>query len=211
MSANRARCLEMLREKIGVPVELVTDETLSNYILPDHPLHEGYKYLCATFKCDYLRTYLMHHYGGGYSDIKETFSSWAPHFDRLESSDAWILGYREGHPDHIANISEEDPELYKAIQSAYNQIIGNGAYICRPRTPFTTEWYETLLKKMDGYLPELKLHPATHARDCKGPGSAFPIPWAGILGYIFHPLCYKYMDRLLYDLPSPNFYYYSYI
>lgn len=210
MSPARAKCLETVRANVGVPVELITDENLAEYILPEHPLHEGYQYLCATFKCDYLRTYFMHHYGGGYADIKETTGSWVPHFDRLENDPkAWALGYREAQPDHIAAV--EDKDLYGAMQSVYTRIIGNCGYICKPRTPFTMAWYQTLLVKMDEYLPELRLHPAKGARDCKGPGSQFPIPWAGILGHIFHPLCLAYLDRLLYDLPAPNCSYYSYI
>lgn len=205
MSPARARCLESVRLNIGVPVELVTDETLNNYILPDHPLHEGYQYLSGTTKCDYLRTYFMHHYGGGYTDIKETGASWAPHFERLQDKmDAYVLGYREWYPTSVAYIAEENPHLYAELRSNYSELIGNGSFICRPGTIFTTEWYETLLKRMDLYLPALKLNPAKHARDALSSESKFPIPWGGVAAFIFHPLCLRYLDNILYDLPVPN-------
>jgi hypothetical protein len=71
MSQNRLDGLHNLQTVSECEVILVTPQNLNQYILPDAPLHPGYKYLSETHKADYLRTYFMHFYGGGYSDIKK--------------------------------------------------------------------------------------------------------------------------------------------
>lgn len=72
MSDNRKVSLENLTNISECEVVLIDKYTLPNYILPEYPLHEGYEYLSEIQKSDYLRCYFMHHYGGGYSDIKKT-------------------------------------------------------------------------------------------------------------------------------------------
>jgi len=59
-----------LKENSGVKVELITSKNLTKYIKPEDPLPEGFQYLHYVHRADYLRTYFMHHYGGGYADIK---------------------------------------------------------------------------------------------------------------------------------------------
>lgn len=213
MTQQRRRCLNILRQSVCMPVELVTDGTLEDYIDPDHPLHEGYEYLSATHKADYLRTYLMHHYGGGYVDIKQSFHSWIPYWTALNmQEDKWIQGYREIGEEGVAVSRDYTPSQQTELKKNWIHLLGNGGYICRPGTPFTEEWLSTLHHKMDEYLPALKEHPARTQRDClgkkwiNGTVSEYPVPWTGILGAIFHPLCLKYKDRLLYELPPPLFY-----
>ena len=54
-------------------------------------------------------------------------------------------------------------------------------------------------------LSLLKQYPAKHARqnlyreDFSYP---YPIGWTELLGCIFHPLCYKYSEKLLYSCPK---------
>ena len=72
MSDKRKKCLDSIKQNIGVKVILITPNNLDKYILKDYPLHKSYKYLSEVHKSDYLRTYFMHHYGGGYTDIKNT-------------------------------------------------------------------------------------------------------------------------------------------
>ena len=69
MSKNRQDCKTI--DKVSqCNVILITPEKLNKYILNEHPLHPSYYYLSEVHKSDYLRTYFMRFYGGGYSDIK---------------------------------------------------------------------------------------------------------------------------------------------
>ena len=101
MSENRKRCLFSMVENTGVKVILVTPKNLDAYIVREDPLPECYQYLSANHKSDYLRVYFMHHYGGGYSDVKEHRYSWIPVFEQFEKSNAYICGYRDIGPNGI--------------------------------------------------------------------------------------------------------------
>lgn len=85
MTPNRIAGLAAMREFIGVPVELLDHDGIMSRILPGHPLHEGYQYLSCVHKSDYLRSYFMHFYGGGYGDIKffKNGGNWIECFDMI--------------------------------------------------------------------------------------------------------------------------------
>jgi hypothetical protein len=95
----------------------------------------------------------------------------------------------------------------------YNLIgyIGNCAYIARPNTEFTKEWYEKLIKKMDEKLPKFK-------KDGYVPSPSqefdenYPIHWEEILGNIFRSVLPKFIEsgQILYSIPLPNFDFWSY-
>ena len=193
MSETRKQCLKTL-SNTQCDVWLVTPNNLHQFLLEDHPLHEAYQYLSETHKSDYLRTYFMHFYGGGYTDIKTTSTSWIESFSKLYASNAWINGYPE-IPTGVA---------YKPAEQYWNELVGNGAYICKPNTPLTLEWYSEMIKLMDDRLERLREHPATHPRDC-AEYSEYPIEWNEMLGRIFHKVCYKYRHKLLRTLPAPQF------
>ena len=106
MSENRKRCLDSLEKNAGCSVVLVTAENLHSHIIKDHPLHPAYEYLSLTHKSDYLRAYLMYHYGGGYSDIKFNSVSWEKYFSYLYNSDKQFSGYAEVRPEHVASSSD---------------------------------------------------------------------------------------------------------
>ncbi len=196
LTKNRKRCLLKLIKKTGVKIKLITPNNLHKYILKDFPLHPAYQYLSLVHKADYLRTYFMHHYGGGYSDIKEPTGNWIQSFYKLRYSNYWIIGYRESK--YGVGVHE--------LQDKWQDLIGNGAYICKPKTPFTTEWYNELHKILDNKLEQLQLHPAKESRDWKGKnGSKYPLEWNEILGRIFHKLCYKYKDKIINTLPHPYY------
>ena len=40
-----------------------------------------------------------------------------------------------------------DGQLGQDLKANFSRIIGNVAYICRPNTPFTQEWYAELLHR----------------------------------------------------------------
>ena len=194
MSGNRKRCLNNLETVSGAKVILVTPENLNEFIT--EPLHPAYEYLSQTHRADYLRTYFMHFYGGGYSDIKETTSSWIKSFDELNNSDKWINGYKE----------IEGGVAYEPVKHEWRILVGNCAYICKPQTPLTTEWYNDMITLLDNKLEKLKLYPSTHPGDCAEISRGrYPIEWNEMLGRIFHKICYKYKDQLLNTLPISIF------
>ena len=204
MSEQRSKCLQSIRDVIGVKVELVTDETLSKYIKPEAPFHKGYQYLSGTHKCDYARGYFMHHYGGGYTDIKTTSVSWKPYFDELRrNSNLWAIGYVEGDANGVATAANE--ALTKEMKDNYKKLIGNGAYIFKAGTEFTKAWTDQVNSVLDKKFLELEKHPAKNSRDGEVRGSPYPIAWSEILGSIFHPLAYKYSEHIGKNLPPPDF------
>lgn len=189
MSDSRKRSLENLNSVSELQVILVTPETLPNYILPEHPLHEAYQYLSETHKADYLRTYFMNFHGGGYSDIKLTTGSWKQAYEAVTTSDFyWCCGYKE--------LSHLDTK---------SALIGMCSFICKPNTPFTNEWYSAMMQVLDVKLEELKRHPSTFPQDCVGSGSGYPLGWSEILADVFIGINYKYRNRILRTLPSCDF------
>jgi hypothetical protein len=198
MSDQRAACLEQLRSVSECQVVLVTPENLQTHLLADVPLHPAYEFLSETHKSDYLRTYFMNFKGGGYSDIKRTTGSWTSSFETLANSpDKWMIGYKE----------VEGGVAYGPVSHEWANLIGNCAYICKPHTPLTEEWYSEMIKLLDSKLERLREHPATYPQDNFGTnGSVYPMGWNEMLGQIFHRVSYGYKDRLLNTLPSCVFY-----
>ena len=200
ISENRRKCLETIKNT-GLNVIFVTPENLNKYIIPEYPLHKGYQYLSAVHKSDYLRTYLMHFHGGGYTDIKNTQYSWLKVWKKINSDkNIYITGYAERDLRHIA-CSKNNGELCNILKDNFNILLGNCSYICRKQSIFTTDWYNTLIKTMDEYYEQLVKYPALTPRQIPENDYAYPIEWSGILGNIYHPLCYKYRKHLFYDIP----------
>lgn len=197
LTANRKKCLEKFKQICNCNVIYIDIHNLDEYILKDHPLHLAYEYLSETHKADYLRTYFMHFYGGGYTDIKETTGSWVSAFNELENnSTKWICGYKEV----CGGVA------YRPYIDKWQELVGNGAYICKPQTPLTTEWYNEMIALLDTKLERLKLFPAQHPQDKDiGNGNCYPIQWVEMLGEIFHKVSYKYKEHLLNTLPISIF------
>lgn len=194
ITPNRLEGIKSLEKVTGVTVKLITPKNLPDYIKEGDPLPEAYEYLSYVHRADYLRTYFMYHYGGGYADIKPATASWKDAFTRLEESSAYAIGYPEVGFWGVANRGVENMNLKNDLHYYWRYLIGNGAYICRPYTPFVTEWYEETKKRVIGYTEQLREHPA---QDPFGKNPNYPIPWEGILGEVFHPLCLKYHDKLI--------------
>jgi hypothetical protein len=137
----------------------------------------------------------MNFYGGGYSDIKDTRGNWINSFNILNNSNKWIIGYKETGYNGVAGTHE--------LKSKWNKLIGNGAYICKPQTELTKEWYNNMIKLLDCKLEKLKEYPSSTPQDCAEKSNGkYPIYWSEMLGSIFHPLCYKYKDYVLNTLPK---------
>ena len=199
MNENRLNGLKSIRENSGVNVILVDNDSLNEYILDDYPLHEGFQYLSDVHKADYLRTYFMHFYGGGYTDIKPCNWDWNQYFNALQDSDAYGIGAPEDEGELSVTVKQR-PWLGKYWQ----HLMTNDLYIFKPQTNFTQQWYNTLIKIMDSKIENLKIHPAKHPREAADTVvTNYPIEWGEILLEIFHPLCFFHTDKLIKAMPYP--------
>lgn len=192
MSENRLEGLRSMKENAGVSVFLVTPGNLDSYILEKYPLHPAYEFLSMVHRSDYLRCYFMHHFGGGYSDIKSCPHSWKSSFEQMNQSDSWVLGYEEAGPHCVAPIAGA---LGDELRASWRVVVGNGAYICRSHTDLTSDWINELHARLDVYYTALTVYPGNEM----GNNAGYPIPWTNILGDIFHPLCLKYHTHLSYS------------
>lgn len=204
MSNNRKRCLDSMVHNSGVSVILVTESNLKDFLLPDYPLHPGFNYLSATHKSDYLRSYFMHLYGGGYSDIKQFNQSWNIYFDELNDSNKLFCGYPEKCSEHI---------VYTPAAYAYKELVGNGQFIFKPQTSFTKLWYEATQQKMNEIYDRLVANPGHyHPRAIFGGAfqadgfkeSKYPLEWEDLMGKIFHKVQYENRGKCLNTLPYVN-------
>lgn len=194
MTPNRAACLKSIRDNSGQNVVLVTHENVHEWLVPGHPLHPSFVHLSGNHKGDYMRCYLMHFHGGGHTDIKRVGYDWSYLYNKLDNSDAWALGYPEIGPHGTP---------CQWLQPHWRTLIGNGCYIFKPNTPLTTEWYEAVLAKMDEKADALSRHPAIAPRE-QPAGYQYPLAWAELGGFLFHPVNHKYHDRVLHDMPVVN-------
>lgn len=205
MSENRKRCYNTILECSNVHVQLVTDNNLETFILKDYPLHPGFILLSDTHKSDYLRSYFMYHYGGGYTDIKICNFNWNPYFELLEQSDKSFAGCPQYSPKHIA---------YKPYKNHFDKLVGCTNFIFKKHSKFGKIWHKYTNHVMDLKLPVLKEHNGRyHPRAVLGgvqgePGiftdSKYPFKWNELLGQIFHKLQYENIGDFLYDIPFPD-------
>ena len=196
ITPNRMKGIKSLEKVSGVKLQLITPKNLPQYIKADDPLPKAYQFLSLNHRSDFLRGYFMYHYGGGYADIKTYYHSWVPAFDKLDSSDAYAFGYPEVGWVGVANGAVQNENLKHDLAVYWSLLIGNGAFICRPHTRFTAEWYSTSRRRLEEHSEILREHPA---RDFFGTNDDYPLAWESMQGGIFHPFCLKYHDRLLKD------------
>lgn len=209
LSASRAECLLSIYRETHCPVLLLTPANLNSWVQAQAPLHPAFQFLSDVHRADYLRVYVMHHWGGGYTDIKRTSASWRPHFAALRAApDAFGLGYGETGPQGVAPIPGP---LGDALRANAHRLIGNCAYIFRRRTDFTRLWLEQTEALLDSRLTDLRDHPAQHPMDQwgvllpDGSVSQYPLRWTELLGEIFHPLVYANSERFIHAEIAPQF------
>lgn len=207
MSNNRLQAIWSIFSNTGCSVAFVNRNTLAEWVNPEHPLHPAFPYLSSTHKADYLRCYLMHHYGGGYTDIKLTTKKWGGFFDEIERSEMWALGYTE-LPHGIPHVEGAFGDL---LRKSHADLIGLCAFIFKKNTRLTSTWLAQTERLLDAKLPLLKQFPAQHPLDQSGvilptgEPSCYPLRWAEMLGEIFHPLVYEYREKLLLAPIEPHF------
>lgn len=219
----RLKAIKAMKVSSQSNIILVDNSNLHQYIdIKD--IHPAYEYLNLAHKADYLRCYFMHHFGGGYCDIKQIKDSWVPSFKLLHTNDNLLcVGYQEIDRGGVANIYQSVLSLnqsinkkiiakatYRFYQINYRNLIGNCAFIFKPRSALTQEWWNTLNKRLDELMPSLELNPAMHIKDRRGYEyngvlSNYAVPWSYILGDILQPLSFKYRAVISRTLPPPKF------
>lgn len=205
MSENRSKCYKTIVENSGVEVVLVTQDNLSDFIVPGYPLHAGFEYLSDTCKSEYLRPYFMYHYGGGYTDIKQTYYDWNRYFDILENSDFDCIGYRERQPYHVH---------YKPAQPYFESLIGSGSYIHKKGSFLSKQWLKNEDLEMDLHYDQLVKNPGTyHPRAIYGgildnpvdfAGSKYPFRWNHLCSEVWHKTQLENIGRWSFDFPYIN-------
>ncbi|WP_297623883.1 glycosyltransferase [Nocardioides sp.] len=169
---------------------LVTPDNLTEFVLPQHPLHPAYAHLSLVHRADYLRAYFMHHYGGGYSDIKQTDHGWRHAWQTLsDSPELWAIGYPEVSS---ASCGGRDLKLGPDVRRRFNSLIGYAAFVFRPNSPFTAEWLREVERRLDFYSQQLVLAPGNTWGDNPG----YPIGWIELGSDLFHPLQLKYLTHI---------------
>jgi len=208
MSSQRIQALWSIYNNTRCPVVYINYQSLRDWEKPEYPYHPAFEYLSDTHKSDYMRCYLMHHYGGGWADIKHTSADWRPYFDELRRSSALSIGYQEienGIP-HISG------PLGSYLRENYMENIGLCAFMFKRNSRLTQEWFTQLTTKLDEFLTALTKYPAVHPQDQLGlelpdkTKSLYPLSWAEILGEIFHPIMHSHRTQILQRPIQPKFY-----
>lgn len=215
MNDSRALSFRMMRENIGVPVCLITPENIDQFINENSPLHPSFPYLSAVHQSDYIRTYLLHHYGGGWHDVKATKVSFKEVWEGFIDPNVYLIGKPEieGGP---AKIHDEEgrwmPDLWKELVSVVS-------WVGKSKTPFSKALMENIDTYLDKNLQLLKKHPGKHPREkrietnnffsksfkkliyrIQGRNVDYPLPWT-VFGNIFHPMNYRFRQNILKTLP----------
>lgn len=221
MPVNRATALLSILSNINAPVQLVNSRNFAQWVLPDYPLHPAFEFLTDTHKSDYLRVYLMYHYGGGYTDIKFTFKDWSEAFRALRSSNKQFLGYRELSPSAVClnQVERLNPDIVPQLRASYHVFPGTSAFIFKKQTPFAGELLTQMRAILDDKLEALKKNPGRYPQEYFGAQladksiSKYPLEWTELLGDNFHPLAFfNHLDDVLYhDIKPSGRYYREYL
>ena len=137
MSSDRTACLKSIQENSNVDVELINEKNLNQW---SNDLHPGFEYLSSTHKSDYLRSYFMFHYGGGYTDIKRCEFDWNPYFKMLEESSYDFIGYHEVNKNDIC---------IQELRHSFLSIAGPIQFIFKKNSNFAKEWFFETNTKLD--------------------------------------------------------------
>lgn len=198
MSATRQEGLHKLMNTISLPTQIVTLDTLSLFVKDKIP--KAFQYLSGVHQSDYMRFYLIHHYGGLYHDIKpRTEKVNIQHYiELLNNTNIWIIGVQEIHADDIAQTKQTT-----YLANHYQTLISPVCFMGKPQTPLTQELLQTLNQQLKEYENILKEHPAPYPRCCQGGQETYgyPLRWAELAGEKWHPLTYKYRQHINRSFP----------
>ena len=201
-TTRRFNALQSLINNLKVPVIIITNENYKCWEVLTHPIHKGFKYLSGVHKSDYLRTYMLCHYGGGYHDIKWREKSWENEWEKFLNPNIWLIGRRELKADYIGYDPEKDE---KYVQQEFNKLITMSWVIIRPHNEYIQTLMNKINKKLDDKIDALILKPAPNARCCIDNGcdkNEYPLRWLELLGEISHPLLLNYTEYIDFTLPD---------
>lgn len=218
MTQNRLTSFELMKSSLNVPVFLITPENIHNIALPDHPFHPALKHLSAVHQSDYIRSYCLHHYGGGWHDIKATAVSFEPVWNDFKDSNVYLIG----RPEHRGGPARVHDKEGRWMPDCWEDLVSVTAWVARPYTPFSQAIYTDLHAFLDEHATLLALHPAKHPREKKivakntfhrmlirlknlftGRSHHYPLPWT-LFGNIFHPHNYAFRNHILRTLPQDH-------
>ncbi|GAB4095289.1 hypothetical protein GCM10028787_07640 [Brachybacterium horti] len=189
---------ELRRMQEGIEIVLVTPRNIDDWIVPGHPLHPAYENLSLVHRSDYLRAYLLHHHGGGYSDVKAPRHHWGPAFDQAHGEGHWLLGYPERSTQWVAQLPRK---LGRDLKRYFRIVPGGSAAITRADSTFTREWVAEIERRLDYLAPLLAQNPGGIRNEVL----AYPVSWNDLLAKIIHPLALKHHERLaLSELLTPD-------
>lgn len=193
----------------------------NNIHLLKYPIHKCFQYLSSIHKSDYLRCYLMHYYGGGYSDLKKTSGSWVPAFTKLKKNDKlWAVGHDcdgVAFPSNLSNktcdYNETTKDHVMQLKKHKHNFIGVQFFIFKKDTEIVIKWFNELVRRLDNFCNALQKHPAKYDRESKNGipkptweggtlNTKYPICWNRILGQILYPLQLNYLDRVAKGIPK---------
>lgn len=193
LTPARRRNLDHLRTTLGLPLVLVTADTLDDWVVAGHPIHPAYEHLALMHRADYLRAYLMHHHGGGYVDVKRPLAAWSGAYERMAADEAaWVTSYRTTHANWIGKLRGR---LGLDILVRHRLMFGKCAFLMRSHTPLTAEWLAEVESVLDSKADELARQPALNAYGGRG----YPLSWHDLLGRILDPVTLKHHDRVRFD------------
>jgi len=206
MKGNRLSAYTSLQKNIGVPLVMITDENIADYVA----VHPAFQYLSGNHKSDYARCALLNKFGGGYHDIKHRSKTWKNEWnvDNWTADDnVWMYCVRERHPSHIGY-----PPGKKHIQAQYKRLGSMGWLISKPRTPFLQDLQAAIHAEMDNNLDKLRQHPGHKPGGYYSdtpfrpdvPKDSYPLRWLQVMGELSHPLMLEYSDKIKFGLPSPD-------
>lgn len=215
MEGNRLLSFETIQNNIGVPVFLVTPQNWHQLEISSAPFHPAFQYLSVVHQSDYIRIYLLHHYGGAWHDIKATEVSFSACWEVFENPSVYMIGRKESK-NGPARVYDENGNW---IPDFYKELISVTAWIGKGKTPLSEELFQKLHLLLDKNLEQLKKYPAKHSRERALKGTNFfsrnfekaknlfsgrqnnyPLAWT-VFGNLFHPLNLKYKENIVTNLP----------
>lgn len=191
MPPARAKSYDFLIKNTNCEVKLVTEDNFKEYEVEQSPIPEEFFLLSSTHQSDYARSYLMHHYGGMYSDIKSYHFDCKNIFNCLfENSEKWCIGYPSTSQLRPLNTFYKIDDKKNA-----HKYIGYGHFACKRNTEFTKTWLSLnnkMIKKNSTHLHNQngKYHPRAitggifqkDSKDLAEYPTNYPFSWGNFIG-----------------------------
>lgn len=216
MTEARKLSLDYLITYSGTPVVLVNKESFLTLSSQESPIHPAFEYLSAVHQSDYVRTFLWHHWGGGWHDIKASMVDLSCAWQEFLDPKVFFVGKPE-HPKGPARVYDKDRRW---MPDYWQELVSVIAWVGRPKTVLSEAMLSEMHNYLDGKLAVLRMHPGKHPREKKiqsktllgyvakffyqlllGRDIYYPIPWT-LFGNLFHPLNLIFKNHISRNLPQ---------